>query len=137
MKIPRRKFIKTSLTLATVTVGGGAVAFAQKQDIQMLTSRTNNPDLKTIMPSWEGTPLDQDGKYMNHEFPFIHKFGTVFRWMTQKNSQNAFKKSDTWQMPVVKDDGFLNSKDDMIVPFGHATFFVRLNGKQKIGRAHV
>ena len=130
MKIPRRKFIKTSLALATVTVGGGAAAFAQKQDIQMLTSKTNNPDLKTILPSWEGTPLDQDGRFMNHEFPFIHKFGTVFKWMTQKNSQKAFKKSDTWQMPVVKDDVFLNSKADMIVPLGHATFFIRLNGKQ-------
>jgi L-ascorbate metabolism protein UlaG (beta-lactamase superfamily) len=126
----RRKFIKTSIAFATVTFAGGAVAFAQKEKMQILTSRTSNPDLKTILPAWQGTPLDQDGRFMNHEFPFIHKFGTVFKWMTQKNPQKEFKKNDTWKMPVVKDDLFLSSKDDMIVPFGHATFFIRLNGKQ-------
>jgi L-ascorbate metabolism protein UlaG (beta-lactamase superfamily) len=125
----RRKFIKTSVALTTVTMTGGAVALAQKEEMQILTSRTNNPDLKTILTSWKGTPLDQDGRFMNHEFPLIHRFGTVFKWMTQKNPQKDFKKNDTWKMPVVKDDSFLTSKEDMIVPFGHATFFIRLNGK--------
>ena len=126
----RRKFIKISLTLTAVTATSGAVAFAQKEQMQTLTSRTNNPDLKTILPAWQGTPLDQDGRFMNHEFPFIHKFGTVFKWMTQKNPQKQLKKEDNWKMPVVKDDSFLSSKEDIIVPLGHATFYIRLNGKQ-------
>ena len=126
----RRKFIKTSIAITSVTFAASAVAFAQKEKMQILTSRINNPALKTILSSWQGTPLDQDGRFMNHEFPFIHKFGTVFKWMTQKNLQKNFKKNDTWKMPVVKDDSFLSSKEDMIVPFGHATFFVRLNGIQ-------
>ena len=126
----RRKFIKTSIAFASVTCAGGAVAFAQKEKMQILTSRTSNPELKTILSSWQGTPLDQEGRFMNHEFPFIHKFGTVFKWMTQKNPQKEFKKNDTWKMPVLKDDSFLSSREDMIVPFGHATFFIRLNGKQ-------
>lgn len=50
--------------------------------------------------------------------------------MTQKNPQKQLKKNDTWKMPVMKDDSFLNSKENIIVPFGHATFFIRLNGKQ-------
>lgn len=126
----RRSFIKSSIIFSTVNVSGGAVAFAQKEKMQILTSRINNPDLKTILPSWRGTPLDQDGRFMNHEFPFIPKFGSIFKWMTQKNPQKQTKKTDTWKMPVVKDDSFLSSKEDIIVPFGHATFFIRLNGKQ-------
>ena len=126
----RRSFMKTSIALSTLTVSGGAVALVQKENMQILTSRINNPDLKTILPFWQGTPLDQDGCFMNHEFPFIPKFGSVFKWMTQKNPQKQFKKDDIWKMPVVKDDSFLSSKEDMIVPFGHATFFIRLNGKQ-------
>jgi hypothetical protein len=44
----RRKFIKTSVALATISVTSGAVAFAQKEEMQTLTSRTSNPALKTI-----------------------------------------------------------------------------------------
>jgi L-ascorbate metabolism protein UlaG (beta-lactamase superfamily) len=106
------------------------MAFAQKEKMQILTSRTNNPDLKTILPSWQGTPLDQKGRFMNHEFPFTAQFGKVLKWMTQKNPQKQFKKEDDWKMPVIKNEDFLTSQEDMIVPLGHATFFIRLNGKQ-------
>lgn len=97
---------------------------------QQLSSRKQNPDLKTVLPSWEGTPVDQDGRFMNHEFPYLAKFSSLIKWMTQKNPDKQFKKNDPWKMPVLKDDAFLASKDDMIVPLGHATFFVRLAGKQ-------
>lgn len=128
----RRKFIKNTLAVATVSTIGGSIAFAQKEQMQTLTSRTKNPDLKTILPTWQGTPLDQDGRFMNHEFPFIHKFGTVFKWMTQKNPQKQLKKNDTWKMSVVRDDSFLNTAEDVIVALGHATFFIRLAGKRII-----
>lgn len=126
----RRTFIKTSITFTTVAFTGNVTTFAQKEKMQILNHRTSNPDLKTILPFWKGTPLDQNGRFMNHEFPFVPKFGSVFKWMIQKNPQKQIKKADTWKMPVVKDDSFLSSKEDMIVPFGHATFFIRLNGKQ-------
>ncbi len=126
----RRKFIKGSLALAAVSMVGGGITFAQKEEMQILTTRTNNPTLKTILPSWEGTPVDQKGRFMNHEFPYIAKFGTVLKWMTEANPQKKQKKEDTWKMPVLKDDSFLTSKEDMIVPLGHATFFIRLSGKQ-------
>jgi L-ascorbate metabolism protein UlaG (beta-lactamase superfamily) len=98
--------------------------------IQQLSSRKHNPDLKTVLPSWEGTPVDQKGRFMNYEFPFLAGFGSVFKWMMQSNPQKAFKNEDPWRMPVLKDDAFLNSKEDTIVPLGHATFFIRLGGKQ-------
>lgn len=126
----RRNFIHKILTLATVSKSSGGILFTQAEKTQMIKTRTNNPDLKTILDTWEGTPVDQDGRFMNHEFPFIHKFGTVFKWMTTKNPQKQFKKEDTWQLEVIKNDAFLTETKDMIVWLGHATFFIRLNGKQ-------
>jgi L-ascorbate metabolism protein UlaG (beta-lactamase superfamily) len=122
----RKQFIKTTIAAAGVVVTGKLML--DKEKIPTVASFTSNPTLKNINPAWKGTPLDQDGLFMNHEFPFVHKFGTVFKWMTQKNPQKAEKKADTWKLPVVKDDFFLSQKDDFIVWFGHATFFIQLNG---------
>jgi L-ascorbate metabolism protein UlaG (beta-lactamase superfamily) len=100
-----------------------------RERIKMVSKRIANPDLKTILPSWQGTPLDGNGRFMNHEFPFKQSLGQVFKWMTQTNPQKKFKKEDTWKIPVVKDDSFLSQQNDMIVPLGHASFFIRLAGK--------
>lgn len=102
---------------------------AIREPIEMISKQINNPDLQTILPSWQGTPLDSNGRFMNHEFPFTQSLGQVFKWMTQNNPQRKFKKADTWQIQVVKDDSFLTSRQDMIVPLGHASFFIRLAGK--------
>lgn len=95
----------------------------------MVSKRISNPNLKTILSSWQGTPVDSKGRFMNHEFPFTQNLGEVFKWMTQANPQKKFKKADTWRIPVVKDDSFHTSTHDMIVPLGHASFFIRLAGK--------
>ncbi|MEA5256332.1 MBL fold metallo-hydrolase [Arcicella aquatica] len=126
----RRKFIHKIFTLATMSKSGGGILFTQVEKKQVMKTRTNNPDLKTILDTWEGTPIDDEGRYMNHEFPFLPTFGSVFKWMTTKNPQKQFKKEDTWRLPVIKDDAFLKDTQDMIVWLGHASFFIRLNGKQ-------
>jgi len=93
-------------------------------------STRSNPNLKTILPSWSGTPVDEKGRFMNHEFPFIQSFGQVIKWMTQKNPHKEIKKKDSWRIPVIKDDSFLTSNQDCIVLLGHASFFIRISGKQ-------
>ncbi len=125
----RRTFIASSVALGGVAFLG-KLQMSNHTQIPMITNRTNNPALKTILPTWEGTPLDKNGCFMNHEFPNSNDFSKALKWMTQKNPQKELKKNDTWKMPVITDDGFLNSTEDMIVFLGHATFFIRLGGKQ-------
>jgi L-ascorbate metabolism protein UlaG (beta-lactamase superfamily) len=125
----RRRF----LIVASVLFGGVIfciLSAMRSADVPVVASRTSNPDLKTILPSWQGTPRDEDGRFMNHEFPGTQGFGAALKWMFQRNPQKQAKKDDTWRMPVVADDSFLETKDDVIVLLGHATFFIRLNGKQ-------
>jgi L-ascorbate metabolism protein UlaG (beta-lactamase superfamily) len=96
----------------------------------MAASYTSNPDLVTIVPpdQWKGTPLDEKGRFVNEEYPFWPYFKDLFKWQTERNPYKAQKKSDTWQMPVVKDDSFLTTNADVLVWLGHASFFIRLNG---------
>jgi L-ascorbate metabolism protein UlaG (beta-lactamase superfamily) len=58
------------------------------------------------------------------------KFGNVWKWQTSKNEYKPRKNNQTQGTEVVKDDSFLDSKEDMVVMLGHATVFIRLAGKQ-------
>lgn len=91
---------------------------------------TSNPDLRTLkLPfEWNGTPVDDRGRFINHEFPFVDSFREVLRWQTTRNPQKSEKKTDTWKAEVVYNQGFIDSKDDCIVWLGHASFFIRLAG---------
>lgn len=93
-----------------------------------VSSFVSNPTLKTILPNWKGTPINTEGRFMNHEYPFLHRFGTVMKWMMGKKPQKQEKKNDKWQIEVLKNDDCLSQADDMIVWLGHATFFIQING---------
>ena len=125
----RKKFIKSTISIIALFSLGKWIVVS-KSEIQMVTSRIYNPNLETILKAWQGTPIDQNGRFMNHEFPFNDKFSNALKWMLEKNPQRKLKNNDQWKMQVIKDDTFLNSKEDIIVFLGHATFFIRLNGKQ-------
>lgn len=91
---------------------------------------TSNPDLKTILPEerWRGTPLDVQGNFMNHEFPFIPQFSEVWKWQRETNPQRTEKKKEVWRLQAVLEQDWLKNNKDCIVWLGHSTFFFRLNG---------
>jgi L-ascorbate metabolism protein UlaG (beta-lactamase superfamily) len=122
----RKTFILSSFSILGIVYTGKFMV--TKAKTAKLSKYTSNPDLKNINPSWKGTPLDQDGRFMNHEFPFIQDFGSVLKWMSQTNPQKEFKKKDTWRIPVLKNDTFILDNTDKIVWLGHASFYIQLNG---------
>lgn len=89
---------------------------------------TNNPALKTIKPNWAGTPVDDDNRFVNAEFPFVPQLKDVLKWVLAKNPQREEKKRDDFCLQHVNDPSFLNENYDCIVWLGHASFFIRLNG---------
>lgn len=100
----------------------------RKKKTPVASGYTSNPDLKTVMPGWAGTTVDQEGLFINHEYPTILSLRAILRFMTQRNPQKQIKKSDTWRITVVKDDTWLNDPKDKIVWLGHASFFIQLSG---------
>jgi L-ascorbate metabolism protein UlaG (beta-lactamase superfamily) len=99
-----------------------------KMKAPTVTSYTSNPVLVTVKPEWKGTPLDEDGLFMNHEYPWKLEFGKIFRYIMHRNPQKKIKKQDTWRIPVLKDDQWLTDPADKIVWLGHASFFIQLSG---------
>ncbi len=128
----RRKFIKNTLTITAVSAVGGSIVLSQKKQ---MTSITKNKDLETVWQEWEnngGNPTDENGLFLNMDMVGYEmaNFGKVMKWQTSKNEYKPRKNNETQGTEVVKDDSFLNSKEDMIVMLGHATVFIRLAGKQ-------
>lgn len=122
----RKKFIRLAFTTAGIILI--YKLFFEKPKNRVITSYTSNPNLKTINPNWKGTPLDQDGLFINHEFPLIQSLSDILKYSTQRNPQKEFKKKDTWRIPVIKDDSFTSDASDKIVLLGHASIYIQLAG---------
>lgn len=108
-----------------VLVGAG---FWTELDHTTLTSHTSEPGLETIKPDWPGTPVDQKGRFMNHEFPMVMRTSRFLRWQFSANEFADEKLRDTWKPNVTDPTEFLASDRDGLVWLGHASVYIRLNG---------
>lgn len=98
-------------------------------DKSILSGHTKNENLQTIKPDWPGTPVDQKGRFVNDEFPFLPKTISLLRWQISRNPFKEEKEADTSRLEVRDPTEFLNSSTDGILWLGHASFLVRLNGR--------
>ena len=92
----------------------------------------NNPALKTIKPDWPGTPLDNNNRFANFEYPFVPKMSDVLKWQFTRNPQKKEKEQDIFRLRHREDTSFLQRSDDCIVWLGHASFYIRLAGVQML-----
>ena len=102
--------------------------FFAKRNMPTIKSYTSNPVLPTLMPDWLGTPLDQNGLFINCEYPTVISYSAVIKFMLQRNPQREAKKQDTWRITVRKKEDWLSESSDKIVWLGHASFFIQLSG---------
>ena len=71
----RKKFIYRGLALLGLFVTGKIML--AKRKTPTIASYTSNPALATVKPDWKGTPLDEDGLFINHEYPWKLEYGNV------------------------------------------------------------
>lgn len=86
-----------------------------------------NENLPTVKADWQGTPVDEKGRFVNHEFPFLSRTVDLLRWQLSGNPQKAEKQSDTAGTEIKDPTEFLQSERDGVLWLGHATVFIRLN----------
>lgn len=103
----------------------GAASFCENETLKTVFQTRNLP--AELYP-YQGTPLDEKGRYLNLGAPMTHSFRNFLRWQLGKKPQAAEKKADTWQHTITKNTDFLNTTEDGILWLGHATYFLRLNG---------
>lgn len=99
-----------------------------EMDKAVIKNYAQNDELPTIKPYWKGTPVDQKGRFVNAEFPFLPKTLDILKWQLSAKPQKEEKQNDAWRPGVKDPTEFLQSNRDGILWLGHAGFFIRLNG---------
>jgi L-ascorbate metabolism protein UlaG (beta-lactamase superfamily) len=121
------KIIGAGFVLIAIIIG--ILFLIETNDRAVIVKYASNENLKTIKADWRGTPVDEKGRFVNHEFPFLPKFTKMLRWSLSRNPQKQEKLADTERLAVLDPAEFLASERDGILWLGHASFFVRLAGK--------
>lgn len=105
-----------------------AIILWSENEKAVIEKYVRNDNLPTVKADWQGTPVDQKGRFVNAEHPFLPSTLDLLKWQLSGNPQKEEKQNDNWR-PEIKDPAeFLNSGKDGILWLGHAGFFIRLNG---------
>lgn len=105
------------------------VFISEKLDKVVIEKYVKNENLKTVKADWQGTPVDEKGRFVNAEFPFMSKMSDVLRWQLSTNPFKEAKQNDTERLQVLDPAEFLSSEKDGVLWLGHASIYIRLNGK--------
>ena len=125
----KKWLLKIAIVLALIVAALVGTAFWTDTDKALVSGHIKNETLQTIKTDWQGTPIDQKGRFVNDEFPFLPKTISLFQWQTSRNRFKQEKDADIPRLEVNDPTNFLNSETDGILWLGHASFFIRLNGK--------
>jgi L-ascorbate metabolism protein UlaG (beta-lactamase superfamily) len=121
------KAVIIALAVVGLTVAG-YLAF-DSMDKQAATAHLQADGLPTIKDGWQGNPIDQKGRFMNYEYPYMPRVIDILKWkVVDGNKFKEEKISDQHRVEVQDPSAFLASNDDGIMWMGHASFFLRLNG---------
>ena len=121
-----RIFIGLILIFAVIF---GISLLLEKFDKAVIAKYVRNENLPTVRENWQGTPLDEKGRFVNAEHPFLPKLTELLQWQLGTNKFAEEKKNDSERLKVLEPTEFLNGEKDGILWFGHASIYLRLNGK--------
>lgn len=107
----------------------GSVFLLDEIDTNVITKYVKNENLPTIKADWQGTPVDEKGRFVNAEYPFSSKTIDVLKWRLGERPFKTEKENDKERLEVKDPAQFLESGKDGILWLGHASFFVRIGGK--------
>lgn len=125
----KKWLVRIGIFFLIIFIGLAAFFIWDANDKAVIKTYAQNENLKTIKPDWAGTPVDEKGRFVNHEFPFLPQAAKMLRWALSRNPQREEKLNDTARLAVLDPTDFLNSEKDGILWLGHASFFIRVAGK--------
>ncbi|MEO7672591.1 MAG: MBL fold metallo-hydrolase [Pyrinomonadaceae bacterium] len=125
----KKWLLRISAVVALIFLALAILVLWTDADETFMANWIRNEKLETIKADWNGTPIDKKGRFVNDEFPFLPKALALLKWQTSRNPFKAEKEADTHRLAVRDPTAFLNSETDGILWLGHASFFIRLDGK--------
>jgi L-ascorbate metabolism protein UlaG (beta-lactamase superfamily) len=123
--------MKKSKFLYILFIPALMVYLLKDQNIESDKKFTLNPALKTVSPhqDWQGTPLDEKGRFTNLYHPFESSFGDLLKWQRSKNPQKEEKEAEVRTLLVDFDSTLFSKEDDYLIWLGHASYLMQIQGK--------
>ena len=91
----KKWFVRIIAGLLLLVVVVFTTAFVlEKIDSVVVKKYTNNESLKTVKADWQGTPVDQKGRFVNVEHPFLPKASELLKWQLSSNPFKEEKEND-------------------------------------------
>lgn len=84
---------------------------------------------------FKGTPVDRKNRFIFEEAPFYQNFSRVFAFLPAHLFAVYLRRSSKLPVEKIHDTSFLEGQD-CIIWLGHASFFMRLNGKNLLIDPH-
>lgn len=125
----KKWLIRIISALAFILLGLIIFVVIDENDYTVTEKHIRNENLPTIKTGWAGTPVDRKGRFVNYEYPFLPKVVDILKWQLSAKPQKEEKQNDKERLAVLDPADFLSSDRDGILWLGHASFFIRLNGK--------
>src|SRR5215213_378484 len=108
-----KKLLKiTGVLLALFAIIFGGVVFTESRDKAVVVKHVSNENLKTLRAGWQGVPVDEKGRFVNHEHPFLPKTIDLLKWQLGVNPFKEAKQNDTARLEVKDPAEFLQSERD-------------------------
>lgn len=92
--------------------------------------RKHNSELKFVKSNWTGNKLTNNGLYTNLYGDDIKSFGEALRWMLSDKPLSKFKKNQLTPLNFQTIENISDKSLNAIIPLGHASFIVDMNGKR-------
>ncbi|WMJ74495.1 MBL fold metallo-hydrolase [Cytophagaceae bacterium ABcell3] len=88
----------------------------------------SNPELPFVLKGYKGNTYKK-GRFVNDSGTFPPSLFQVLKWKLSKNPQQAEKERDTFKPDIITGTDFVSETRDHIAWLGHASFYIRFNGK--------
>ena len=124
----KKWILRIGSVFCLILLGVAAVIIWNEFDYSVIKKRVKNENLSTVKSDWQGTPVDQSGRFVNQKFPFLPSTIDLLKWQLSANPQKQEKERDNSPLEIKDAAEFLNSTEDGLIWFGHATFLIRIGG---------
>ncbi len=85
------------LVLVFVLVG---LVLYNEMDEAIIKNYKKTDELKTVKDDWKGVPIDQKGRFVNLEYPFLPSTIDLLKWKLNPNLQAEEKENDKSTLKV-------------------------------------